>query len=158
MKLQTKNPRFKQGIYSPQNKEKYKGRDLPRYLSSWELKLFRFCDTNPDVLEWGSENIVIPYLNPIDNRVHNYIVDAVIKLKTKEGVKKFLVEVKPYKQTLKPVSRMTKQNKVPKSLIYEQLMYIKNQAKWDAAKKWCIKRDMEFTILTEHQLNIRKYI
>jgi len=158
MKLQTKNPRFKQGIYVPQNKQKYKGRDYPRYLSSWELKLFRFCDCNKDVLEWGSESIVIPYINPIDNKVHNYIVDAIIKLRTNEGIKKFLVEVKPYKQTIKPVNRLTKTNKVPKSLLYEQLSYIKNTAKWNAAREWCKKRDMEFTILTEHQLNIRKYI
>lgn len=158
MKLTTKNPRFKQGIFVPQNKEKYKGRDYPRYLSSWELKLFRFCDYNPDVLEWGSESIVIPYVSPIDNKVHNYIVDAIIKLKTKEGIKKFLVEVKPYKQTIKPSNKLTKTNKVPKSLLYEQLNYIRNQAKWNAAKEWCKKRDMEFTILTEHQLNIRKYI
>lgn len=158
MKLIKKNPRFKQGIFIPQNKQKYKGRDYPRYLSSWELKLFRFCDLNEDVLEWGSENIIIPYLSPIDNKVHNYIVDAVIKLKTNNGVKKFLVEVKPYKQTLKPQTRTTKNNKVPKSLLYEQLTYIKNIAKWNAAKEWAKKRDLEFIILTEHQLNIRKYL
>jgi hypothetical protein len=158
MKLGQKNPRFKQGIYLPNNKEKYKGRDYPRYLSSWELKLFRFCDSNPDVLEWGSENIIIPYVSPIDNKVHNYIVDAVIKLKTKDGIKKFLVEVKPYKQTIRPAHRLTKQNKKPKSLLYEQLNFIRNTAKWEAAKKWFEKRGFEFTILTEHQLNIRKYI
>ena len=127
-------------------------------MSSWELKLFRFCDYNEDVLEWGSESIVIPYVSPIDNRVHNYIVDAVIKLRTKEGVKSFLIEVKPYKQTIKPVAKLTKKNKVPKSLIYEQLTYIKNQAKWCAAKEWAKKRNLEFIILTEHQLNIRKYL
>jgi hypothetical protein len=157
MKLLTPNKRFKQGIYIPTNKEKYKGRDYPRYLSSWELKLFRFCDYSSDVLQWGSESVVIPYLNPIDERIHNYIVDAFIKLKTDKGVKNFLVEVKPFKQTIKPCERKTKTNKVPKSLIYEQLTYIKNKAKWDAAKEWCKKRNMEFTILTEHQLNIRKY-
>ena len=158
LKLTTKNSRFKQGIYIPHNKGKYRGKDYPRYLSSWELKLFRFCDYNHDVVEWGSENIIIPYLNPIDNRVHNYIVDAVIKLKTSSGIKKFLVEVKPYKQTIKPATRTTKTNKVPKSLLYEQLNYIKNTAKWESAKKWCAKRGFEFTILTKHQLNIRKYI
>jgi hypothetical protein len=158
MKLTTKNPRFKQGVFNPANKQKYKGRDLPRYLSSWELKLFRFCDCNQDVLEWGSESIVIPYVSPIDNKVHNYIVDAVIKLKTKDGAKTFLVEVKPYKQTIRPVERLKKNNKVSKSVLYEQLNYIKNQAKWNAAREWCKKRNMEFTILTEHQLNIRKYL
>lgn len=158
MKLNTKNDKFKQGIYKPTNPEKYKGRDLPRYLSSWELKFFRFCDNEPTILEWGSESIVIPYLNPIDNRVHNYIVDAVVKMQTKNGIKKFLIEVKPYKQTIKPEPRLKKNNKPRKSMVYEQLMYIKNKAKWEAAEKWCKKHDMEFTILTEHHLNIRKYI
>lgn len=159
MKLEKKDTRFKQGVYIPKNKEKYKGRDYPRYLSSWELKFFRFCDIEPAILEWSSEAIVIPYLSPIDNKVHNYITDAVIKMKTKEGVKRFLVEVKPYKQTLKPVMRLNKKTSKPcKSSIYEQLTFLRNQAKWDAAKKWCKKHDMEFTIITEHHLNIKKYI
>jgi hypothetical protein len=159
MKLIAKNSKFKQGIYMPTNKEKYKGRDYPRYLSSWELKLFRFCDKESTVLEWSSESIVIPYVNPIDGKVHNYITDAVIKLKTKEGPKKFLVEVKPYKQTIRPIQKRHKiTGKILKSCVYEQLTYLKNEAKWEAAKKWCKKHDMEFTILTEHHLNIRKYL
>lgn len=159
MKLQKKDSRFKQGIFIPKNTRKYKGADHPRYLSSWELKLFRFCDMEPAILEWSSESIVIPYLSPIDNRVHNYITDAVVKMQTKTGIKKFLIEVKPFKQTIPPVERRHKQTgKLLKSTTYEQLTHIKNTAKWDAARKWCKKHDMEFTILTEHHLNIRKYI
>lgn len=153
MKLTKKNPKFSQGIYIPKNKTKYRGNDYPRYMSSWELKLFRWCDDNNDVLEWSSENIVIPYVSPIDQRTHNYIVDAVIKLKTSNGIKKFLVEVKPYKQTVPPSYEKPVKSKTQ---IYERLNYIRNKAKWDAAKMWCEKRDFEFVILTEHHLNIKK--
>jgi hypothetical protein len=153
MKLTKKNPKFSQGIYIPKNKEKYKGNDYPRYMSSWELKLFRWCDGNENVLEWSSENIIIPYHNPITNKTHNYIVDAVIKLKTNNGIKKFLVEVKPYKQTISP--DLLKPVK-SKTMLYERLNYIKNTAKWNAAKEWCKKRNFEFCILTEHHLNIGK--
>jgi hypothetical protein len=149
MKFTIKNSKYVQGIFKPTHIEKYKGHDLPRYLSSWELKLFRWCDTNPNVLEWGSESIVISYLNPVDNKPHRYIVDAVIKLKTSEGIKKFLVEVKPFKQTIKPY---TTPGKHKKTLLYEQLTYIQNMAKWEAAKKWCKKRGFEFTVLTEKEL------
>lgn len=149
MKLQLKSSKFIQGIFRPLHAEKYKGHDLPRYLSSWELKLFRWCDTNPNVLEWGSENVVILYTSPIDNKTHRYFVDAFIKLKTASGIKKFLVEVKPYRQTVKP-EKTTNASK--KSLVYEQLTYIQNMAKWEAAKKWCKDRGIEFTILTEKEL------
>lgn len=149
MKLQVKNSKYVQGIFKPIHTEKYKGHDLPRYMSSWELKLFRWCDTNPNVIEWGSETVVIPYENPIDNKIHRYIVDAVIKLKTSDGIKKFLVEVKPFKQTVKPIETT---NKNKKSLIYEQLTFIQNQAKWAAARQWCKARGIEFTILTEKEL------
>lgn len=149
MKLTLKNSKYVQGIFKPQNTSKYKGHDLPRYLSSWELRLFRWCDTNPNVLEWGSESVVINYTSPIDQKPHRYIVDAVVKLKTATGVKKFLVEVKPYKQTVKPE---TVGGKHKKTLLYEQLTYIQNLAKWEAAKKWCKERGYEFTILTEKEL------
>jgi len=149
MKLQIKNNKYVQGIFKPTHMEKYKGHDLPRYLSSWELKLFRWCDTNPNVLEWGSETMVIPYENPIDHKIHRYIVDAMIKLKTATGIKKFLVEVKPSKQTVKPTETPGKHKK---TLLYEQLTFIQNQAKWTAAREFCKKRDMEFCILTEKEL------
>lgn len=149
MKFVAKNNKYVQGIFKPTHADKYKGHDLPRYLSSWELKLFRWCDMNPNIVEWGSEAIVIPYHSPIDGRTHNYIVDAVIKLKTPEGIKKYLVEVKPAKQTVRPVPAAGKQKK---TLLYEQLTYITNQAKWAAAKKWAQNRGYNFVVLTEKEL------
>lgn len=149
MKLTIKNNKFVQGIFKPMHMEKYKGHDLPRYLSSWELKLFRWCDSNPNVIEWGSESIVIPYESPIDKKIHRYIVDAVVKLKTAEGLKKYLIEVKPFKQTVEPQNSPGKQKK---TLIYEQLTFIQNKAKWEAAKIFAKKHGFEFTILTEKEL------
>ena len=129
--------------------EKYKGHDLPRYLSSWELKLFRWCDMNPNVLEWGSESIVIPYESPIDRKVHRYIVDAVVKLKTATGIKKYLIEVKPYKQTQKPT-----QKRQTKRFIQEAMTYAVNQEKWRAADLFCKEHGWQFKIITEKELGL----
>ena len=41
-----------------------------------------------------------------------------------------------------------------KTIIYESLNYLKNQAKWSAARSWCSKMNYEFTILTEKELGI----
>jgi len=156
MKLTQVNKKFRQGVYNPINPQKYRGKDLPRFLSSWELKLFRWCDMNDNVLEWASESIVIPYTNPITHKTSSYFPDVAIKMKTGDTVKKFLVEVKPYKQTLDP-STFDRKNKRKKSIIYENVTYIKNVAKWAAAKKWCEKMGYEFTLLTEKELGINKY-
>ena len=64
------------GKYITRNSAKYRGdyRNII-YRSSWELKFMKYCDMNPNILEWGSEEIVIPYRSPLDNRVHRYFVD-----------------------------------------------------------------------------------
>jgi hypothetical protein len=90
MKLTQINKKFKQGIYKPINLKKYRGEDHPRFLSSWELKLFRWCDMNDDVLEWSSEGIVIPYTNPVTEKTSSYFPDVAIKMKVKNVIKKFL--------------------------------------------------------------------
>lgn len=149
MKFVAKNNKYVQGIFKPVHSEKYKGHDLPRYLSSWELKLFRWCDMNPNIVEWGSESVIVPYTHPVDHKTHNYIVDAVIKLKTPQGVKKYLVEVKPKKQTQVPQNAPGKHQK---TLLHEQLTYIVNQAKWLAAEKWAKSRGYTFVVITEQEL------
>ena len=156
MKLTTINKKFRQGIYKPINTTKYRGNDYPRFLSSWELKLFRWCDANDDVLEWSSEGIIIPYSNPITEKTSSYFPDVAIKMKVGNDVKKFLVEIKPFRETIDPKT-LDRGRKKQKTIIYENLNYIKNQAKWNAAKKWCKKMGYEFTILTEKELGIYKY-
>ncbi len=146
-----KNSKFRQGVFSPQYKEKYKGSFPVLYRSSWELKLMKWADANPNILSWGSESVVIPYPNPLTGRISRYFVDFNITLKDKNNeIKKFLIEVKPYSQTLPPVQK----NKKTKSLLYQQAEYVKNQAKWKSAFEYCSKRDLNFVILTEKQLGV----
>lgn len=156
MKLTQVNKKFRQGIYKPINSQKYRGNDYPRFLSSWELKLFRWCDMNENVIEWESEGIAIPYHNPVTEKTSFYFPDVILKLKSNDSIKKYLIEIKPFRQTQDP-KNFDQGKKRKKTIIYENLNYIKNQAKWEAAKKWADKMGYEFTILTEKELGINKY-
>ena len=141
------------GRYNPINPKKYKGNPQNIiYRSLWERKFMVYCDTNDKVLEWGSEEIIIPYISPWDGKVHRYFPDFYIKVKQSDGnLKKFIIEVKPKKQTRppKPVVRKTKR------WINEVRTFGINEAKWKHATKWCKDNDMEFKILTEEELGIR---
>lgn len=139
-------------MYSPRFPQKYKGNlNNIVYRSNYELVAFRFFDLNPNVLEWSSEETIIPYANPLTGRVSRYFVDVYAKMKDKNGeIKKYLIEIKPHSQTLPPVQK----NRKTKSLVYQQAEYVKNQAKWQAATEWCSKKNMTFVILTEKHLGL----
>lgn len=141
------------GKYKPINPKKYKGDSLNIiYRSLWERKFCKYCDTNPNVLEWGSEEIVLGYISPLDNRPHRYFPDFYIKVKESTGqIKKYLIEIKPKKQTVEP----EKKQRVTKGYLYEMMEYAKNQAKWKAAEEWCIDQGWEFKVLTEIELGIK---
>jgi hypothetical protein len=142
--------KFRQGRFYPQNPEKYLGNvNNIIYRSSWELRFLRWCDQNINILEYGSEEFFIPYISPIDNRIHRYYPDFIIKVRHKdESIKRYVIEVKPDKQTRPP-----KQGKrVTKSFIYETKTYAINQAKWTAAQEWCKDRLLEFKVITEKEL------
>ena len=141
------------GRYSPSYPRKYKGNPSNIiYRSLWERKFMVYCDLNQNILEWGSEEIVIPYRSPIDNRVHRYFPDFYVKLKETTGkTKKYIIEVKPKKQT-KPPSRPKRQTKGYLREVYE---YARNQAKWEAAVDYCKDRLYEFKIMTEDELGIK---
>ena len=111
---------------------------------------------NDDVVEWSSEGIAIPYANPITEKTSCYFPDVAIKMNVGGKLKKFLVEIKPFRQTIDPKT-IDQGRKKKKTIIYENLNYIKNQAKWEAAKKFADKHGYEFTILTEKELGICKY-
>ena len=140
--------KWRQGIFTPKNQDKFIGSKAV-YRSGLELKFFRFCDDNPNVLEWGSENIIVPYISPLDNRAHRYYVDNYIAIKEGSEVVKYLVEIKPSKQTKPPTTKYRKRQ----HLIYEQKQYVINQAKWKYANDFCLDNGFEFKILTEDQLN-----
>lgn len=140
------------GKYKPSYPKKYKGDPTNIiYRSLWERKFCKYCDLNENILEWGSEEIALPYRSPVDNRIHRYFPDFYIKVKESTGqVKKYLIEIKPKKQTVEPKV----QKKKTKGYIYEVVEYAKNQAKWKAAKEFCEDRQWEFRILTEDDLGV----
>jgi hypothetical protein len=110
----------------------------------WERFAFKWCEDNPDIKSWSSEETVIPYISAIDNKYHRYFVD--LKLNMKDG-RTIIVEIKPDKQTKPPSSRRR-----TKKHIRESLEYVKNQCKWNAAVKYCKDNGYEFQIWTEHTL------
>ena len=40
-----------------------------------------YCDKNDDIIYWASEELAIPYINPIDKKRHRYFPDFIIKTK-----------------------------------------------------------------------------
>lgn len=142
---------WKQGVFSPEHPKKYKGSTPIVYRSSLELRVMRYFDSSSSVQEWGSETIIIPYVKPTTGRVHKYYTDFNVKIRDSKGnVFKYLIEVKPYKQTIPPTNRG---NKKPKTLLVEQINYAINTAKWDAAEQWCKKNGYIFSKLTEKDIN-----
>jgi hypothetical protein len=140
------------GRYRPSNPLKYRGDPTNIiYRSLWERKFMVWCDINENVLEWGSEEIVIPYIHPVDGRPHRYFPDFYVKAKTKSGtIEKYIVEVKPKSQVDEP----KRQKKMTKKYLTEVKTYAVNQAKWKAAREYCEDRMMKFLILTEQELKI----
>ena len=141
------------GKYQPSYPKKYRGDHTNIvYRSLWERKFMVYCDKNENILEWGSEEVVVPYRSPVDNRYHRYFPDFYIKYKDNNGkIKKSIIEIKPYKQCIEPKVQKRK----TKGYIYEVMEYAKNQAKWEAAKEWCLDRGYEFKVLTENELGIK---
>jgi hypothetical protein len=144
-----KNKSYRQGIFNPLHKEKYKGTLPIVYRSSLELKTFRWFDNNPNVVSWGSESVVIPYRSPADGKLHRYFVDANITLVEGNVYHKYLIEIKPYAQVIPPKKSPRKK---ASTIIYESIMYDINQAKWAAAREWCKKHNYKFLIFTEKHI------
>jgi hypothetical protein len=145
-------PKFSQGRFTPRNPSKYIG-DVNNiiYRSSWEKKVLLYLDITPSILKYSSEETVIPYISPVDNRMHRYFVDFTIMYKTSSGeIKRAIVEVKPFKQTMPPVTPKKK----TRYYLNEVMTYSVNQAKWNTARKWADKNGFSFIILTEKDLKI----
>lgn len=136
---------FYKGKYTLKNRDKYIG-DANNivYRSSWERAALKWCDTNPNIIQFNSEEFVIPYVCKTDNKVHRYFLD--LWFKTRMG-KTYIVEIKP-KTQLSP-SRARKNS--PR-YITESLTYIKNQSKWHAASEFAKDNGIIFQIWTEETL------
>ncbi len=111
-----------------------------------------YCDNTESVIEWGSEEIVIPYKAPWDGRIHRYFPDFYCKVRQHNGtIRRLVIEVKPKKQTKPPKEPQRK----TKRYLNEVKTWGVNSAKWKYAVEWCDNNGMEFQILTEDDLGIR---
>ena len=141
------------GYFKPRNPSKYMGDPTTIiYRSSWELKLMRYLDSHSDVIKWASEEFSIPYVSPIDGKVHRYFPDFLVKKRNiNQTIETVVIEVKPKIQTTAP----TVQKKANKRYIREVYTWGVNSAKWEAAKRYCDHREWKFVIMTEHELGIK---
>ena len=140
------------GKFKPKNPKKYKGNPANIiYRSLLERRFMVYLDNTPAVLKWSSEEIIIPYVSPLDNRVHRYFPDFYMKVKQANGnIKRFIIEVKPKYQCQSPP---TAPKRKTKRWFNDVKNWTINQAKWKSANEYCINKGMEFKILTEDHLN-----
>ena len=140
------------GTYKPINPKKYRGNpNQVIYRSLWERKLMVYCDHNEAVLEWGSEEVIIPYLSPWDGKLHRYFPDFYMKVRQSDNtIKKFIIEVKPKAQCKPPIKNPKRKTR---RWFKEVETWGINQAKWKSATEYCNDQGMEFKILTEDHLN-----
>ena len=138
------------GRFRPKNFKKYKGDSTKVYYrSSWERRFMVFCDESPNIVQWSSEELVIPYRSPVDRKVHRYFPDFFIKKVTRDGtIVCEVIEVKPKRQ-LSPPKKPQRQTK---KYLNEVVTYAVNQEKFRAAQEYCRDRKFNFRILTEDHL------
>jgi hypothetical protein len=140
------------GPFRPKNPQKYNGDPTKIiYRSLWELRLMRYFDSRDEIIEWSSEEVVIPYRSPKDRKIHRYFPDFVIKTRGADGnINTIMIEVKPLVQTKEPV----KNPKHPRRYLKEVMTYGINIAKWKAAQEFCADRKWQFKIMTEKEIGV----
>jgi hypothetical protein len=145
---------YKQGFFKPIHPKKYRGDPTNIvYRSGWEKRVMESLDSNPNVISWSSEEVVIPYISPIDNRPHRYFIDFYVEAIRRDGeTTVMLLEVKPKAQTQEP--KRPKRNN--KRYLTEVMTWGVNQAKWKAAKEYCDYKGWEFKLITESELFAKK--
>lgn len=143
--------RFKQGKYTLKNSAKYLGDPTNLiYRSGLERRFYRFFDENPNILQWGCEEMSINYYNVMDKekKVHRYFPDAIIRIKTRSGgIETFIVEIKPSSQCSEP-----KKKRSTKKWMREMETWLTNKSKWEAAQRFASKNKMKFIVLNETHL------
>jgi len=141
--------KYHQGTFKPKNPNKYVG-DVTNiyYRSGWERKFYNWLDIESTVLQWSSEELIVPYVSPKDGRLHRYFPDAWAKMQTRKGLQCFLIEIKPFAQTHVPKTPKRR----TKRYLNEVMTYAVNDAKWQAARQFCSDKGWEFKIITEKEL------
>ena len=144
---------FYRGKFIPKHPEKYAGNVTNIiYRSSWEHKVMRFLDASHNVVNWSSEELIIPYYDPTTKRTRRYFPDFVVKVKRADGSSTtYILEVKPLSQTtLRAPKRQTRK------FLEEAKTYAVNQAKWHAAEEFCKDNGWIFKVITENEIFMGK--
>ena len=144
------------GLFKPLCPEKYLG-DITkiRFLSSWELRFMDFCDKNPNVIKWGSEEFKIPYIHPIKKNLNgtpklcHYYPDFIVKYKNQRG--ELLTEVIEIKPSSQDPNRVSKK----KPTTYDVVQMVINKAKWTAAEAFCASHKIKFKVVTEKEMFLK---
>lgn len=135
--------KYTQGNFTPTNPTKVIGNPTPVYRSSWELRMMSFLDQHPNVIQWGSECIRIPYTNPLTGKATIYVPDFLIRYADKNGTQRAeLVEIKPKKETTMEAAKSRR----------DKMFVILNTAKWTAALAFCAKHNIQFRVLNEDSI------
>jgi hypothetical protein len=135
--------KYASGKYQVKNPEKYMGKRLPSYRSSWEFTFMSFCDNNPAVINWVSEGVKIPYFNPVSGKQTIYVPDfLVVYIDANQRQHTELVEIKPSKESTMESAKSYR----------DKLSVAINMAKWAAADSWARANNMRFRVVTEFDI------
>jgi hypothetical protein len=138
----------RKGIFKPRNPKKWVNKKII-HRSGLEKKWFTLFDLDPNVLAIGSENVVVPYFDPVTQKKRRYFVDVVIKYRDRDGeIKIKLIEIKCFEESIQP----KKKKRITEAYTSSVLTFVTNEAKWEAATKYAKKRGWTFTVLTEKHL------
>lgn len=136
--------KWAQGKFTLKNPSKYVGTKTPTYRSSWEWSFMTFCDNHPNIIQWASEAVKIPYRNPMTGKQSVYVPDFFVMYQDKNGNQRAeLVEVKPSSQATMEAAGRNNQNKASVAV---------NTAKWQAAHHWSKSMGITFRVVTEKDM------
>jgi hypothetical protein len=139
-----RGPKFAQGKFEMKNPQKYIGTSAPLARSSWEFVFMKMLDEHQGVQNWASESIKIPYRNPFTGKQTVYVPDFFVVYIDKNGkTHAELIEVKPANQTF--IEQVGKGQ-------YNKQQYVKNLAKWEAARAYCNQKNITFRVVTESDI------
>jgi hypothetical protein len=134
------------GRFLPKNPQKYRGDPTNIiYRSTWERRVMVWLDETENIVEWGSEELIIPYRSPVDGKYHRYFPDFFVKTKNSKGeIKVMVIEVKPLNQTFPP----QRKKRITKQYIQEVTTWAINQSKWKYAVEYCKDKGWQFCVMT----------
>jgi hypothetical protein len=145
-----KYSKAKKGMFRPKNPSKYIG-DVENivYRSGLEKRLMLYLDSHSNILRWNSEEVIIPYRDPMSRRPRRYFPDFLVEMINVKNQKEvILIEVKSSNETRPPKGKKRR----TRQLIGEERTWAVNQAKWESAKQFCDKQGWKFMIMTEKNI------